>query len=66
LNFAQPSLKIAALAVIGDQRERTLVALCCFERVPEATQQIGARGTATIAACSANGLGPPRSPSSTS
>src|SRR5213594_1485370 len=42
LNFAQPPLEKSALAVIGDQRQRSCVALSRFFRGPSAAQQIGA------------------------
>src|SRR5438046_9496560 len=44
LNFAQAPLEKSALGVIGDQRERSRIALRRFRRASEAAQQTAARG----------------------
>jgi hypothetical protein len=43
-NFAHAALEEAALAVVGDQRQGSCVALGRFRRGPDSAQQVGARG----------------------
>src|SRR2546422_23537 len=55
--LAQPPLEKSALGVIGDQRERSRVALRRFRRGSETAQQIGARGMQQVVAVEVAGGG---------
>ncbi len=48
LNLAQAALEISALALIGDQRQRSFVAFRCFSQRPGAAQQISACGVQQV------------------
>ena len=57
LHFAQPPLEKSALAVIGDQRQRSRIALRRFYRGSGAAQQIGARSMQQVIAVEIAGSG---------
>src|SRR5205809_2130205 len=57
VDLAQPPLEKSALGVIGDQRERSRVALRRFRRGSDAAQQVGARGMEQVIAVEVAGGG---------
>src|SRR2546422_5739156 len=57
VDLAQSPLEKSALGVIGDQRERSRVALRRFRRGSDAAQQVGARGMEKVIAVEVAGGG---------
>ena len=57
LNLTQAAFEKSTFALIGHQRERSLVALCCFQGGSDTTQQIGSRGVQEVIAVEIAGSG---------